>query len=639
MRENIGLMKFRLRSLLTVAALLAGLVVVPPAAAVQGGQVASPDGVVVALVHGRNATRAFCSGALLQPRLVVTAAHCVIQNGTTISYPNGLFIATPGADLNRDNIQTRARVTEVNWVRGYQNRTDTIEANDFAVLALDKPLATPVLSRVATTAEIRNLQSTRGNVTHLGYGKLALDRDNDGIPRKIELRVRPSSLSFQFPAGSIIQTTGTSSESICPGDSGGPIVAQLGNELVLVGVNAGGDTSCIPSYRGTNVATGMVASYYQTIIDQGAQSVANSTPAEPQEVTYQISGTDLTVTWKAPSVESAAVTGYRIDEVIETKRAYLGVYVADAETGGVSITSVIPDTPAAYAKLEAFDVVLAIDGVSVANTDAMLTEMRKKKQGDLVTFRIRKASGTTENVEIRLSEIGDATGFNKVCETTALQLTCLFKTNVGKTKYRLYALSAKGDGTAYEFSVEIGPGGPPSNIQVAPGNKSIEVTWGDPLRVSSIPKNQIKVKVIDSETERVLCDVALTDYRCSFPVTAGSYQLAIFADTQLGRSERIELAEVNVAASQPAKVTKAKITKSKNKKNYLVSWQAPADNGGSQITGYRVSTASGTSLCRVTASANKCAIKATAVKPGSRVQIFAVNEIGEGRPASVTVPR
>jgi hypothetical protein len=122
-------------------------------------------------------------------------------------------------------------------------------------------------------------------------------------------------------------------------------------------------------------------------------------------------------------------------------------------------------------------------------------------------------------------------------------------------------------------------------------------------------------------------------------VTAGSYQLAIFADTQLGRSERIELAEVNVAASQPAKVTKAKITKSKNKKNYLVSWQAPADNGGSQITGYRVSTASGTSLCRVTASANKCAIKATAVKPGSRVQIFAVNEIGEGRPASVTVPR
>jgi len=638
MRANIRSMKAPLRSILIAASMTFGLLAVPPATAIQGGELATGDGVVVALVHGRTATRAFCSGALLQPRVVVTAAHCVIQNGTTISYPNGLFIATPGANLNQDNTATRARAIEVNWVRGYQNRTDTIEANDFAVLTLDKPLATPVLTRVATASEIRELQSTRGTVTHLGYGKLALEQDNDGTARKIDLRVRPSALSFQFPTGSIIQTTGTSTQSICPGDSGGPIVARINNELVLVGVNAGGDTSCIPSYRGTNVSTGMVASFYQNIIDQGIASIANSAPSEPEQVQYQISGSDVIVTWRPPSTPSTAITGYRVDEVLETKRAYLGVYVADAEGGGVNITSVIPDTPADYAKLEAFDVILAVGGVSVANTASMLIEMRKKSQGELVTFRIRKGSGEIKNVEVRLSEIGDATGFRNVCETTT-EFRCQFRTNLGKTKYRLYALSAKGDGTAYEFNVEIGPGGPPSNIEVVPGARAIELTWGDPLRLSSVPKRDIKVKVINSVTEQVLCEVALTDYGCTINATAGNYKLAIFADTPLGRSERIELAEVSVLASQPAKVTKAKIARVSGQPNFLISWKAPADNGGSAITGYRVTTANGTSLCRVTGSTTRCTIRSTAVKPGTRLQIIASNEVGESQPKLLTVPR
>lgn len=639
MRANIHLMKPRIRLVAIALSLVSGLIFVPPATAVQGGQVATSDGVVVALIHGRTATRAFCSGALLQPRIVVTAAHCVIQNGDTINYPNGLFIATPGADLNRDSIAGRARVTEINWVRGYQNRSDTIEPNDFAVLTLDKVLATPVLARVASAAEIRDLQTNRGPITHLGYGKLKLDQDNDGIPRKIELRARQSVLSFQYPAGSFIQTTGTSTQSICPGDSGGPMVTQIGNELVLVGVNAGGDTSCIPSFRGTNIATGMVASFYQNIINQGIASVANSTPAEPREVKYEILGSNLNISWQAPTTESTAITGYRVEEVLESKRAYLGVYVQDAPDGGVTITNVITDTPADYAKIEALDVVLAVGGVSVANMDAMLAEMRKKSSGELVTFRIRKSSGEIVNIEVRLSEVGDVTGYNKVCETSSSSLSCQVTTNPGKTKYRLYALSAKGDGTSYEFTVEVGPGGPPSNIKLTPVSGAIEVTWSDPLRVSSVPKSEIRVKVIDSTTEQILCDAVLTDYKCTITATPGEYRLAIFADTALGRSERIELAALEIATSIPKKVKKAKIRKNIKSSNYIISWQAPTDTGGSELTGYRVSGSDGKAICRVTASTTACSTKVGKLKPGSKISIVAINVIGEGLAKSLTVPR
>ena len=644
MHANIIHMRAKIRLVAVALSLIAGLVIVPPATAVQGGQEATGDGVVVALIHGRTAIRSFCSGALLQPRIVVTAAHCVIENGNIINYPNSLFVSTPGADLNRDSIAARARVTEINWVRGYQNRSNTIEPNDFAVLTLDKALATPVLTRVATAAEIRSIQNNRGAITHLGYGKLALDRDGDGIPRKIELRARPSAGSFQFPAGSYIQTTGTSTQSICPGDSGGPIVTQIGNELVLVGVNAGGDTSCIPSFNGTHIATGMVASFYQNVINQGVASIANSAPAEPREVKYEIAGSDLNISWQAPAADSTAPTGYRVEEVLESKRAYLGVYVQDAASGGVAITNVITDTPAAYANIEALDVVLAVGGVSVANTDAMLTEMRKKTVGELVTFRIRKSNGEIKNITVRLSEIGDATGYNKVCETTTTTLSCQAKTKPGKTKYRLYALSAKGDGTAYEFNVELGPGGPPSNIKLKPVAGAIEVTWGDQLRISSVPKAQIKVKVIDAITERVLCDVALTDYKCTITATAGEYQLAILAETALGRSERIELAAIELtaagtAASTPNKVRNAKITKNAKTSNYTIAWQAPASNGGAAVTGYQVSNSGGKSICRVTASATTCTIKTSSLKAGSKIFIVAINAKGKGLAKSLTVPR
>lgn len=639
MRANIRPMKFRIRALVTSVVLLAGLLLAPPAKAVQGGELAAGDGVVVALVNGRTSVRSFCSGALLQPRLVVTAAHCVIRDSVPINFPNSLFVAIPGADLNRDDISTRARVTEINWVRGFQNSSTSIEPNDFAVLVLDKPIGTPVITRLATAQEIRNLQSDRGTVTHLGYGKLSLERDNDGIPRKLDLRVRPTAQGFPYPTGSTINTTGTSTESICPGDSGGPIVARIRNELVLVGVNAGGDTSCISSYRGTNTATGMVASFYQNIIDQGIAAIANSAPAEPTEVKYEISGGDVSISWRPPAFDSASVTGYRVEEVIESKRAFLGVYVEDATGGGVLISSIITDTPADYAKLESLDVILAVGGVSVANTDAMLVEMRKRKVGELVTFRIRKGDGRIRDVLVRLSEVGDPTGYTRLCQTSSTELRCQVKLNPGKTKYRVYALSSKGDGTAYDFSVENGPGGPPSNIRVAAKAGNLEVTWANPLRVSSIPRSQLRVRVLDARTEQVLCNVPLTDYRCAIPALLSSYQLSIMVESNLGFSERIELAEVTVQPLSPAKVNRIKVAKVTGKTNYLVSWQAPTNNGGSPITSYRVLSTNGLSLCQVAAPITRCTIKANQVKPGAKIQVIAVNEVGEGQPRSITVPR
>jgi len=168
---------------------------------------------------------------------------------------------------------------------------------------------------------------------------------------------------------------------------------------------------------------------------------------------------------------------------------------------------------------------------------------------------------------------------------------------------------------------------------------AIEVTWGDPLRVSSVPKAQIRVKVIDTTTEQVLCDAALTDYKCTIKAAAGKYELAILVDTALGRSERIELAAVEIAASIPKKVSKAKITKNTKTSNYLISWQPPADNGGSAVTGYRVSGSGGKSICRVTASTTNCATKISTLKSGSKISVVAINAIGEGLAKNLTVPR
>lgn len=62
------------------------------------------------------------------------------------------------------------------------------------------------------------------------------------------------------------------------------------------------------------------------------------------------------------------------------------------------ITSVMPDGPSAKAGLEAWDIVVAVDGTEPATPQAVRSLLRAKSPGDAVTLRVRRAQDTRDVV-------------------------------------------------------------------------------------------------------------------------------------------------------------------------------------------------------------------------------------------------
>jgi putative serine protease PepD len=86
----------------------------------------------------------------------------------------------------------------------------------------------------------------------------------------------------------------------------------------------------------------------------------------------------------------------------KVQHAYLGVTVGDATSGqGAAIESVKSGTPAANAGLQAGDVVTAIDGQPVTNSDDLTARISAHQPGDKVTLTVTR-NGATKTIDVTL---------------------------------------------------------------------------------------------------------------------------------------------------------------------------------------------------------------------------------------------
>jgi putative serine protease PepD len=83
------------------------------------------------------------------------------------------------------------------------------------------------------------------------------------------------------------------------------------------------------------------------------------------------------------------------------KHAYLGVELSGSSSGGAQVSNINNGAPAAHAGLQQGDVITAIDGKPVTNTDQFIATIDRYAPGNTVTLTVKRG-GSTKQIQVKL---------------------------------------------------------------------------------------------------------------------------------------------------------------------------------------------------------------------------------------------
>ncbi|KAI8872161.1 trypsin-like serine protease [Ramicandelaber brevisporus] len=186
-----------------------------------------------------------CSGVIISPRFVVTAAHCFLDrtsNATSAGDPpmipvERLFIGVGSVE------SAKSIPIGVKGVRITKEFSYTTLENDIGLVELATPLTfgsnPPISALKATTAPIIENQA----LTLLGWGKTSLTANTSNpILQGVNLVTgmtsdcKAASSIFDTQDGKLICTAPSVGKGPCAGDGGSPLVAKQDGQQVLVGL-------------------------------------------------------------------------------------------------------------------------------------------------------------------------------------------------------------------------------------------------------------------------------------------------------------------------------------------------------------------------------------------------------------------
>ncbi|KQT89288.1 pterin-4-alpha-carbinolamine dehydratase [Marmoricola sp. Leaf446] len=232
------------------AALVAPLALAAPASASTGG---TPDGErhpnVGLLVSYTDTGRYRCSGTLVSPTVVLTAAHCTdgVDGKVAIDFDSVIAEAPPSplpvaADVDAGYTQTE--LEKAGYLSGtpsthpdYSDFTDPRNWNDVGVVVLDRPvsgIAPASIAGLGTLDRIKTSDLSKTLFTAVGYGTEVRKPDNGPQkpqPMSYPLIRRYVDMPGQKLTPQILQTNGNPNDNkgtggTCFGDSGGPVFYQ-----------------------------------------------------------------------------------------------------------------------------------------------------------------------------------------------------------------------------------------------------------------------------------------------------------------------------------------------------------------------------------------------------------------------------
>ena len=218
-----------------IFALTLALIPVLPAVAVENGKDATGSPFVVPIMTETDPLNSEnCSGAIISPLIIVTAAHCVLDINGLVS--KGIYVGNPGSSM----VSAYSRINQVKTVQitsDFKNGSNaTVGTDDLAFLTISDPLPLTESVSLVSEAEMLSMRNSAEWLMIVGYGSTS-DASNSA-----SLNPNTYSGSFITITNALYPNSGYVRSSLgdtCKGDSGGPVLSITKGKVTLVGIVTG----------------------------------------------------------------------------------------------------------------------------------------------------------------------------------------------------------------------------------------------------------------------------------------------------------------------------------------------------------------------------------------------------------------